>query len=250
MSTVEERAEARVARVPAPPAGPWQWSQAWRDVFFLHWPVNAQELRSLLPPALEIDTYDGQAWVSFVGFRLQVRLRNLPHIPFLSQCIELNFRTYVMYRGEPAICFLTMDADHGLIVAAARATTPLPYSLAKIHYRRQGPRCDFACLPSDQRTPRLTASFDLGKETGPAVDGSLDHWLTERYVAFAADKRRVYRLAVQHAPWSLRRTTLQHCESGDCGCTLAGRPLLHYSDGVSALLWPMEVVGNYPRMVE
>jgi uncharacterized protein YqjF (DUF2071 family) len=250
MSTVEERASAPVAREAASPAGPWQWSQTWRDVFFLHWPVAAQELRRLLPPALEIDTYEGQAWVSFVGFRLQVRLRNLPHLPWLSQCVELNFRTYVAFRGEPAICFLTMDADHGLIVAAARATTPLPYSLARVHYRRDGRRCDFACLPTGQRMPRLTASFELGDEAGPAEEGSLDAWLTERYVAFASDKQRVYRLAVQHAPWSLRRARLTSCEAGNCGCALAGRPLAHYSDGVSALLWPMEVVSISLRVVE
>jgi len=242
VSIVEPQATRTERARVAEPSGPWKWSQQWRDVLFLHWPVDADQLRSRLPPALEIDTFEGQTWVSFVGFRLQVRLRNFPHIPFVSDCLELNFRTYVRFRGEPAIMFLTMDADHPLIVATARWTTPLPYSLAKIEYRRQGRCGDLSCHPVDQSRPRLTASFSVGDDLGTSAKESLDAWLLERYRAFAADQRHVYRLVVRHEPWKLRSINVTACEHSVVSWGLDGAPRAHYSDGVSALLWPFETV--------
>ena len=57
--------------------------QRWREVLFLHWPVDASELRALIPGPLELDTFEGPAWPGSVPLRLAaVRLRGrlpLPH---------------------------------------------------------------------------------------------------------------------------------------------------------------------------
>jgi uncharacterized protein YqjF (DUF2071 family) len=131
---IGERPAAKAQRDAGSP-GPWRWSQHWRDVLFLHWRAASEELRGRLPAGLELDTYQGEAWVSFVGFRLQdVRLRGWPALPFCAQMLELNFRTYVRYHDEPAIYFLTMHADHRWMIAAARLLTPLPYEMARLDY--------------------------------------------------------------------------------------------------------------------
>ena len=43
----------------APPATPWLMSMLWIDLLFMHWPVPIAALRKLIPPALEVDTFDG-----------------------------------------------------------------------------------------------------------------------------------------------------------------------------------------------
>lgn len=225
------------------PQTAWRWSQEWRDVFFLHWPAPLDWIRQQLPQDLELDIVDGQAWVSFVGFRLQnVRLRCWPALPFCSQMVELNFRTYVRYRDEPAICFLTMHADHRWMVEAARWLTPLPYALATLNYNTEGADCRFSCQPQASRSVLLRAQFRLGKACAAAEADSLDAWLTERYVAYVANaKGRLYRMAVWHEPWQLREIAVGHCDHN-----LEKLPGLlsrcHYSAGVSALLWPFEPV--------
>jgi len=35
----------------------------WSTLLFCHWPVEPGHLRPLVPPSLEIDTFDGRAWV-------------------------------------------------------------------------------------------------------------------------------------------------------------------------------------------
>lgn len=215
-------------------AGPWRWSQQWRDVLFLHWPAEVAEVRQALPAGLEIDTYDGQAWVSYVGFRLrQVCLHGWPAIPFCSQMLELNFRTYVRYRGEPAIYFLTMHADHRWMIAAAKLLTPLPYELARLSYRSDPSGGEFICERRSDGRPLLSAHFQLGNAVA-AGSGSLNDWLTERYVAYVgAAQGSLLRMQVSHAPWQLREIELQHCVNP---ANLLGKPLCHYSCGVFALL--------------
>ena len=42
--------------------------QQWRSLLFLHWAVPLETLRKLVPSSLEIDTYDGVAYVGIVPF--------------------------------------------------------------------------------------------------------------------------------------------------------------------------------------
>src|SRR5260370_1404375 len=60
-----------VAHRPWPlPADPWVMAQSWHDLLFAHWPVDAKKLRALIPDRLEIDSFDGQAWLAVVPFRM------------------------------------------------------------------------------------------------------------------------------------------------------------------------------------
>ena len=91
-----------VAHRPWPlPAGPWVMTQAWHDLLFAHWPVDAEALRAAVPPALEIDTHDGQAWLGIVPFGMaRVYPRGLFPMPWISKFLELNVRTYVKVNGR------------------------------------------------------------------------------------------------------------------------------------------------------
>src|SRR5262245_44613967 len=115
---------------------PWVWAQHWLDVLFLHWRVPAARLRPHVPSELVIDTYDQNAWLSLVLFRLKVRPRGLPCVPWLSSLLELNVRTYVRGANRPGIYFLRMLADNRLAIAVAKLLTPLPYCRARMSYRQ------------------------------------------------------------------------------------------------------------------
>ncbi|NJN83911.1 MAG: DUF2071 domain-containing protein, partial [Caldilineaceae bacterium] len=75
------------------PSAPWVMAQTWRDLLFAHWPVQRSQLRALIPPQLEIDTFDQTAWVGVVPFQMHnVRARLTPALPGLSAFPELNVR--------------------------------------------------------------------------------------------------------------------------------------------------------------
>ena len=39
--------------------------QKWGKLLFMHWRIEEAELRPLIPEQLEIDTFDGSAWIGF-----------------------------------------------------------------------------------------------------------------------------------------------------------------------------------------
>lgn len=104
-----------------PPSRPSVMRQTWKKLLFLHWPIDAEALRPLIPSRLEIDTFEGRAWIGVTPFLLRgLRPPYLPPFPFLSSAHEINVRTYVHLDGVPGIWFFSLDADNGLAVATAR----------------------------------------------------------------------------------------------------------------------------------
>ena len=102
--------------------------QVWHDLLFAHWQVNPDNLRPLVPAPLELDIYDGRAWVAVTPFHMSdVRMRALPPIPGMSAFPELNVRTYVKFGGVPGVFFFSLDAASRSAVIGARAAFFLLY---------------------------------------------------------------------------------------------------------------------------
>ncbi len=118
------------------PAGNWSMTQHWNDLLFAHWPVPAAEIAYLMPPGLQVDTFDGWAWVGVVPFWMdRIRLRGLPSVPGASRFPELNLRTYVRSQSTrvPGVYFFSLDAANPVAVTIARLRFHLPYYWARMH---------------------------------------------------------------------------------------------------------------------
>jgi uncharacterized protein YqjF (DUF2071 family) len=93
-------------------------AQSWHDLLSAHWKVDAAVVRTHIPAELEIDTFDGQAWLGVVPFRMSgVRWRCTPALPWISVFPELNVRTYVTTQGKPGVWFFSLDAANPIAVA-------------------------------------------------------------------------------------------------------------------------------------
>ena len=67
----------------------------WSELLLLNFPVPISAIEPLVPPGTEPDLYDGQAYISLVGFRFHaVRLFGIP-IPGHTRFPEINLRYYV-----------------------------------------------------------------------------------------------------------------------------------------------------------
>ena len=86
------------------PSSPWMIAMQWHDLAFLHWPVPAARLRPLIPASLELQTFEGTAWLGVVPFTMKgTRPRFLPALPWFSDFPELNVRTYVTVENKPGV---------------------------------------------------------------------------------------------------------------------------------------------------
>ena len=93
---------------------------------FLHWAWDPAEIQKTLPRGLFVDTFDDQAWLGIVPFFMRkVHPRGLPCLPWLSDFLELNVRTYV-YQQRRAARYLVLftDVQSGPCGGARQALLP------------------------------------------------------------------------------------------------------------------------------
>src|SRR6185503_16153262 len=121
------------------PDEPWIMTQTWHDLLFAHWPVDKVRLASLVPAALEVDLYRGEAWVGIVPFHMtNVAPRGIPSLPWVSAFPELNVRTYVRVGSKPGVHFFSLDAASPVAVGVARTMFELPYYTATMEVEWEG----------------------------------------------------------------------------------------------------------------
>jgi uncharacterized protein YqjF (DUF2071 family) len=223
--------------------------QSWESVLVAHWRADVDELRPLVPPSLEVQTFDGSAWLGIMAFRISaVRLRGTLPVPGISSFLELNVRTYVTAGGRPGIWFFSLDASSQLAVEVARRTYELPYFRARMTLGRQGEWIEFesARVGSAEHPYVFCARYRPSAAVAQAAPGSLEEFLVERYCLYAVDRRgRLCRADIHHPPWPLQKADAEVELT-----TMAPRevrlseepPLTHFAAREDVVIWPLERV--------
>ena len=226
------------------PASPWVMRQKWHDLLFMHWPVAVQDLRPLIPRELELETFDGTAWVGVVPFHMSgIRLRGLPPIPGLSAFPELNVRTYVRSGTKPGVWFFGLEAASALAVSAARRWFHLPYFRARMAFENSDGTIFYKSHRTHRGAPRVDfrAKYRPTGEVFRAQRGTLEYFLTERYCLYAAAGPRIFRGEIDHLPWPLQPAEVEvenNTMAASHGITLRNaKPLLHFARYQDVKIW-------------
>ena len=193
------------------PEGPWSIRQRWCDLAFLHWSLDANVLRPLVPKELEIETFEGRAFLGVIPFWMRgVRLPYTPAVPLpaLSDFPELNVRTYVRAGGKSGVYLFSLDAQSRLAVSIGQRGYHLPYFNARMEFSHEEGR-GFFYRSQRHEWGRAPAFFEaVVQPVGPefcARQGSLEYFLTERYAFFTLDGQGdLVACDVHHLPWPLQ----------------------------------------------
>lgn len=188
--------------------------QRWSKLTFLHWKVDASTLQCLLPDCLQVQQFDGSAWLGVVPFSMErIRPWWSPPVPGISWFLETNVRTYVVdERGTAGVWFFTLDCNSRIAVKLARTFWHLPYKSAFLSLELQrSPTLDsptrilYAGVRKESPVAEYELSLSLPSNAGThAQPHTLEHFLVERYLLFATDhKGRLRTGRVHHAPYQL-----------------------------------------------
>ena len=222
-------------------------SMRWCDLLFAHWRADADILRRWLPAGLELDLFEGHAYVGVVPFRMEgVAPRGLPEIPGLHAFPELNLRTYVTVGGKPGVWFFSLDAGQKLAVRVARGLFHLPYFDARMVVEQVGDRVGFSSVRAN-RTAAFKGAYRAVGPTYRSKPGTLESWLTERYCLYAADRAGlIYRGNIAHEPWPLQRAEAEirvNTLGDQWGIAMEGVPeMLHFVRELTVRAWLLERV--------
>jgi len=223
--------------------------QTWGKLLFMHWRIAESELRPLIPEQLEIDTFDGTAWIGIVPFTMW-DIRGLPPfmpaVPGFSSAHELNVRTYVHYDGVPGVWFFSLDCNSPAAVMAARTFYHLPYYNADIELEQRGDTIAYLLNRTDEPPALFQGSWNIGETVPFSHPESLEFFLTERYCLYSERGGDLYRARIFHQPWPLQKATMNNYQSTMIEAlgvkAFAGEPVLQYAEEIDVEIWGIKRV--------
>ena len=232
------------------PPGQPVMHQDWGNLLFLHWRVNPNLIRHLIPAALSLDLYGNSAWIGIVPFTMwDIRAFPpfAPSVPGLESMHELNVRTYVHYNGVPGVWFFSLDVNSLVAATTARAFFHLPYHHAEIDF--SGKRSfKFRANRADGANAGFKAAWTIGDELPNSQPGTRDFFLTERYCLYAESDGDIYRARIFHQPYPLRKATLKSLETNLFEINRLPvpktPPLVHFATEVNVDIWYLQSVDD------
>ena len=226
--------------LPPPLRRPVVFDQVWRDVTFVHWPVEPQSVAPLFPPGTRPDVFaDGRTYVALVPFVMHgIRLGRAPspRLPWLGSFLETNIRLYsVDDEGRHGVLFRSLETQRLLVVPAARVGLGIPYTWARLSLRREE---DVVTYTSRRRMPHRGLRSVLSVRVGaPVVPTPLETWLTARWGAHTRVAGRTVWVPNEHEPWPLCAAEVLELRDdllAASGATPVGEPLrVLFSEGVA-----------------
>lgn len=217
------------------PSGPWQFYQEWLDLLFLHFQVDYELLRSLVPEELSIDRYQGRSYVSLVAFEMKnIRPRNIPALSPISDFLEINVRTYISQNGKKGVYFINIEASKYLSALVAKKLSDLPYEKSTIVRDARGYK-----NYNSEKEFTLNSIFHISEAI--TFKSELDIWLTERYCLYLDKSDGIYCFEIHHAEWDLFAVQMEECQLdykiGRLNLNHENIESIHYATGVQVLAW-------------
>ena len=231
----------------------WALWMHWCDLHFASWKVPVEVMRKIVPSELEIDTFDGSAWVSLVSLRVdEMHWNGLPPLPGMDRLRELNLRTYTTRDGKPGVYFLSIDCPAAIPDWIGRHIFGQPFNRAEFAYYNDLLTYQIGVerTQDNQRLAALYGDFTPVGEAYLPEPGTLAHFLVNRLCLYFVGKEGVYRGDIFHPEFHLRdantnfrvNTVLQ--ANGFDG--LPAKPdHAVFSSGVDVQIWlPVQVSGQ------
>jgi uncharacterized protein len=182
----------------------------WRDLVALSYEADPAVLRPLVPSGLELDLFDGRAYVSLVGFLfLGTRAMGI-RLPFCQRFEEVNLRFYVRRRGPEGwrhgVVFVKELVPRWAITAGARWLFGEPYRTVPMRSRvdahdvepPDGRLLEYE-WHSGGRWHRLSARAVL--PMGPLEPGSRSAFLVERHWGYTPRPGGTLEYRVRRPGW-------------------------------------------------
>lgn len=219
----------------------WIIMQTWENLLFCHWEAAPERLRELIPTELELDLFDGRAWLTVLPFQVShQRFRFFPGVPCLNRYLELNVRTYVKFGDVSGVYFFSLDANHLPSVLGARVAS-LPYRLAGMFFLKREDEFIF----HSKRVfgdSEFSVSYRVdGGTFARTVPGTLDDWLLERYCLFTKLGSLLLRGDISHESWAVEHAKVDIFQNSVAPMGLSGGPqLVHFAHWKKAYIFPLK----------
>ena len=159
------------------------------DVLFLHYKVQKKLLRKLVPKELELDNFDGDYWISILGFE---------KVNSFSKLCDLYIRTYVKFNERAGVYNLKMERNGSLPWLLTKIKPKVFFKSENISNNRY-----LFETKNLKENSLIHIKYGIGKQI--RVRSKLDLWLTEHSALYRDYKKEVEKVNILQNPRNLRR---------------------------------------------
>jgi hypothetical protein len=184
----------------------------WRYLAMLNYAVDPSVLRRFVPFGTELDCYQGDYFVSVVGFRfLNTRVLGWA-FPFHRNFEEVNLRFYVRRHApegwKRGVVFIRELVPRRVIAYVARTCYGEPYSALPMRHKIDHTAQRICVEYGWQRQGRWESIRAAAEgQSKPIAQGSLEEFITEHYLGYTLHKAACAEYQVEHPRWQVWRAS-------------------------------------------
>lgn len=176
----------------------------WAQLAMLNYDVPAETLLPRVPKGTELDTFEGRAMVSVVGFLFQdTRVMGLA-IPMHVDFEEVNLRFYIRRGEKRAVAFIRELVPRRAIATVARRLYNEPYLAVPMRHRvKAGKDVQYEW---EWREQWCGIHLETVGEAFDSAPGSEEEFITEHYWGYTAQRDGgTLEYRVEHPKWRVWR---------------------------------------------
>ncbi len=185
----------------------------WENLIMANYAVNPSVLLPFLPKGVELDTFNGKAYVSLVGFMFKnTRLFKVP-IPLLGTFEEINLRFYVVHKvgneSKRGVVFINETIPFKPVAWVANW-------LYKEHYISIPTKHKWIIQPDSKEIKyewKVGEKWNTMKAVAetkqvPMEVGSMEEYIFEHYYGYTkVDQNNTLEYKVNHPRWETNKVT-------------------------------------------
>lgn len=171
----------------------------WRNILMLNYAVDRSLLERFVPSGTELDFFEGQTYMSLIGFEFnRSRVLGFP-VPFHQQFIEVNLRFYVKRSSRKGVVFIRELVPKRAVATVARFAFGENYSCVPMSHRIATGSAEYTWHSKDND---CTMKLETEGESFLPAEGTASQFITEHYYGYAAQPDGTcLEYEVQHPRW-------------------------------------------------
>ncbi|CAN1491107.1 COG3361 Uncharacterized conserved protein [Flavobacteriaceae bacterium] len=180
----------------------------WEHIIMANYKINPEILMPFLPKGVELDLFEGNAYVSLVGFMFKsTKLFNIP-IPKLGTFEEINLRFYVVRKEgdqiKRGVVFVNETIPYPIVAWMANklykehyTVVPTRHQIDEIHDTK---KVHFEWLLNNKWN---SITVEAKQETKRMQPDSLEQFIYEHYYGYTMfNEKKTLEYKLQHPSWN------------------------------------------------
>jgi uncharacterized protein len=183
----------------------------WENIIMANYAVPIETLKPFIPRGVELDLYNGKAYISLVGFMFKnTKLFQVP-IPWLGAFEEINLRFYVIRKEETklkrGVVFINETIPYKAVAWVANKLYKEHYTaIATKHRWNIGKEIKFIEYRWNVNSHWNSLSVEASTAGELMSNGSFEEFILEHYFGYTKiDDRTTEEYQIRHPRWKVNK---------------------------------------------